>query len=114
MKVPGFLTIELIDIIVDSVIGSLFCMTEDEAGSCSIFFNEIWKSVNSWRYDNDAFASELKDTVRPMLFPTRLLMYPVLSANNASLVNLHISLALESRLHLQKTMDLMTMLRLLA
>lgn len=62
MKVPGFLTIELIDIIVDSVIGSLFCMTEDEAGSCSIFLNEIWKSVNCWRYDNDAFASELKDT----------------------------------------------------
>ena len=70
MRVPGFLTIELIDIIVDAVIGSLFCMTEDEAGSCSIFFNEIWKSVNSWRYDNDAFASELKDTVSVLLFTT--------------------------------------------
>lgn len=61
-KVTGFPTIEVIDIIVDSVIGSLFCMTEDEAGSCSIFLNEIWKSVNSWRYDNDVFASELKNT----------------------------------------------------
>ncbi|KAL7538480.1 hypothetical protein ACHAXR_008594 [Thalassiosira sp. AJA248-18] len=62
IKVPGFLTIELIDNIVNAVIGSLYCMTEDEAGNCSIFLNEIWKSVNSWRYDNDAFASELKNT----------------------------------------------------
>lgn len=64
MKVPGFLTIEVIDNIVNVVTGSLYCMTEDEAGNCSIFFNEIWKVANSWRYDNDAFASELKDTVR--------------------------------------------------
>ncbi|KAL9187407.1 hypothetical protein ACHAXT_001510 [Thalassiosira profunda] len=62
IKVPGFLTIELIDNIVNAVTGSLYCMTEDEAGNCSIFFNEIWKCANSWRYDNDAFASELKDT----------------------------------------------------
>jgi len=62
IKVPGFLTIEVIDNIVNAVTGSLYCMTEDEAGNCSIFLNEIWKSVNSWRYDNDAFASELKDT----------------------------------------------------
>lgn len=64
IRVPGFLTIELIDNIVNAVTGSLYCMTEDEAGNCSIFLNEIWKSVNCWRYDNDAFASELKDTVR--------------------------------------------------
>lgn len=64
INVPGFLTIELIDNIVNAVTGSLYCMTEDEAGNCSIFFNEIWKSVNCWRYDNDAFALELKDTVR--------------------------------------------------
>jgi len=64
MKVPGFLTIEVIDNIVNVVTGSLYCMTEDEAGNCSIFFNEIWKVANSWRYDNDTFASELKDTVR--------------------------------------------------
>ena len=63
IKVPEFPTIELIDIIVDAVVGSLYCMTEDEAGNMSIFLNEIWKSVNSWRYDNDEFASELKDTV---------------------------------------------------
>ena len=63
IQVPDFPTIELIDIIVNAVIGSLYCMTEDEAGNMAIFLNEIWKSVNSWRYDNDAFASELKDTV---------------------------------------------------
>lgn len=63
IKVPGFPTIELIDNIVNAVIGSLYCVTEDEAGNLSIFLNEIWKSVNSWRYDNDAFASELKNWV---------------------------------------------------
>lgn len=64
IRVPGFMTIELIDSIVNAVIGSLYCMTEDEAGNCAIFLNELWKSVNSWRYDNNTFASELKDTVR--------------------------------------------------
>jgi hypothetical protein len=44
--------------------------------SCSIFFNEIWKSVNSWRYDNDAFASELKDTVSVLLFTTYCFIFP--------------------------------------
>jgi THO complex subunit 2 len=63
IQVPDFPTIELIDFIVNAVVGSLYCTTEDEAGNMAIFLNEIWKSVNSWRYDNDAFASELKDTV---------------------------------------------------
>mmetsp|Transcript_4637 Transcript_4637/g.7135 ORF Transcript_4637/g.7135 Transcript_4637/m.7135 type:complete len:1629 (-) Transcript_4637:94-4980(-) len=60
MKLQGFSTIELIDNIVNAAIGSLYCMTEDEAGNLAIFLNEIWKSVNSWRYNNDAFSSELK------------------------------------------------------
>ena len=65
IKVPGFLTTELINNVVNVVSGSLYCMTEDEAGNCSIFLNEVWKSVNSWRYnDNDAFTSELKNTAR--------------------------------------------------
>ena len=63
MRLPGFLTIELVDNIVKAATGSLYCMTEDEAGNLAIFLNEIWKSVNSWRYDNDAFASELKGSV---------------------------------------------------
>ena len=63
MKVPGFSTIELIDGIVNAITGSLYCVTEDEAGNLAIFLNEIWKSANLWRYDNDAFASELKGTV---------------------------------------------------
>lgn len=32
MKLPGFMTIELIDNIVNAATGSLYCMTEDEAG----------------------------------------------------------------------------------
>ena len=42
-------------------------------GNCSIFFNEIWKSVSSWRYDNDAFPSELKDMVRLCHLCTKLI-----------------------------------------
>jgi hypothetical protein len=34
MRLPGFLTIELIDNIVNAATGSLYCMTEDEAGKC--------------------------------------------------------------------------------
>jgi THO complex subunit 2 len=34
MRLPGFLTIELIDNIVNAATGSLYCMTEDEAGEC--------------------------------------------------------------------------------
>jgi hypothetical protein len=33
------------------------------SGNLAIFLNEIWKSVNSWRYDNDAFSSGLKGSV---------------------------------------------------
>jgi len=60
MRLPGFSTIEIIDNIVNAATGSLYSMTEDEAGNLAIFFHEIWKSVNSWRYDNDAFSTELK------------------------------------------------------
>lgn len=87
MKLQGFSTIELIDNIVNAATGSLYCMTEDEAGkflhhhlylgfslcifslhvassgNLAIFLNEIWKTVNSWRYNNDAFSSELKGSV---------------------------------------------------
>lgn len=63
MNVPGLSTIELIDGIVNAITGSLYCTTEDEAGNAAIFLNEIWKSANSWRYNNDSFASELKGTV---------------------------------------------------
>ena len=70
-KVPGFLTLELIDVIVDSVVAGLFCSSEDEAGNLSIFLNEIWTSVNAWRYDNDAFASELKSSVSSISIPAQ-------------------------------------------
>jgi THO complex subunit 2 len=69
MKVPGLSVVELIDGIVNAVTGSLYCMTEDEAGNAAIFLNEIWKSANSWRYDNDSFATELKSTVSRLCTP---------------------------------------------
>lgn len=63
MKVPGFSTIEFIDGVVNAITGSLYATTEDEAGNAAIFLNELWKSTNLWRYDNDSFASELKGMV---------------------------------------------------
>ena len=66
MKVPGFSTIELIDGVVNAITGSLYAITEDEAGNAAIFLNELWKSTNLWRYDNDSFASELKGMVRQL------------------------------------------------
>lgn len=63
LKVEGFSTIEVIDNIINSVSGSLYCVTEDEAGNLSIFVHEIWKVVNSWRYNDACFASELMGTV---------------------------------------------------
>ena len=65
------MTLELIDVFVDAAIAGLFCSSEDEAGNLSIFLNEIWKSVNAWRYDNDAFASELKNTVSSISTPVQ-------------------------------------------
>mmetsp|Transcript_20596 Transcript_20596/g.40842 ORF Transcript_20596/g.40842 Transcript_20596/m.40842 type:complete len:1394 (-) Transcript_20596:90-4271(-) len=62
LKVEEFSTIEVIDNIINSVSGSLYCVTEDEAGNLSIFVHEIWKVVNSWRYNDDCFASELMGT----------------------------------------------------
>ncbi|KAL7470413.1 hypothetical protein ACHAXS_010651 [Conticribra weissflogii] len=59
LKVKGFSTIEVIDNIINSATGSLYCVTEDEAGNLSIFVHEIWKVVNSWRYNDDCFAIEL-------------------------------------------------------
>jgi THO complex subunit 2 len=73
MKIPGLSVVELIDGIVNAITGSLYCITEDEAGNAAIFLNEIWKSVNSWRYDNDSFATELKGTVRR---PAATFMFP--------------------------------------
>lgn len=72
MKIPGLSMIELIDGIVNAITGSLYCITEDEAGNAAIFLNEIWKSANLWRYDNDSFASELKGTVSLFFLHTLL------------------------------------------
>jgi THO complex subunit 2 len=105
IKVPGFPTIELIDNIINAVIGSLYCVTEDEAGNLSIFFNEIWKAVNAWRYDNDAFASELKDTVSfecVMCFMVFMIFIP----HHPFVIPASFSLALDSRKSLQRRMVL--------
>ena len=108
IKVPGFPTIELIDNIVNAVIGSLYCVTEDEAGNLSIFLNEIWKAVNAWRYDNDAFASELKDTVSfecVMFF----MVFMIFGPHHRFVIPASFSLALDSRKSFQRKMALIFM-----
>lgn len=57
---PGFYTIELLDIIVSALVGSLYSITEDEAGCLGIFFSIIWETIVKWRYQPDEFQKQVK------------------------------------------------------
>jgi len=60
---PGFYTIELFDIIVSALVGSLYSITEDEAGCLGIFFSIIWETIVKWRYQPDEFEKQVKGKV---------------------------------------------------
>lgn len=60
---PGFHTIELFDIIVSALVGSLYSITEDEAGCLGIFFSIIWETIVKWRYQADEFTKQVKGKV---------------------------------------------------
>jgi THO complex subunit 2 len=56
---PGFPVIPLFDVIVNSVVGALYSITEDEAGCFGVFMHEIWKTISLWRYDEEAYKSHI-------------------------------------------------------
>ena len=63
LNTPGFSTMEIIDVIVNSVVGALYSITEDEAGCFGIFLNEMWKYVSQWRYDEEFFKNHVDGKV---------------------------------------------------
>jgi len=64
METPGFCTLQLIDVIVNAVVGALYSITENEAGCLGIFLNEIWSVVAEWRYDQNAYETQVAGKVR--------------------------------------------------
>lgn len=67
MSTPGFATIELFDIIVSSIVGSLYSITEDEAGCLGVFFSSIWGKVVKWRYAPEVYSKEVAGKVRGLI-----------------------------------------------
>lgn len=63
-ETPGFSTMLFIDELVDVMAGALYCATEDEAANMAIMLLETWKMVSEWRYNDEAFESEVADKVR--------------------------------------------------
>jgi THO complex subunit 2 len=59
INTPGFPVIPLFDVIVNSVVGALYSITEDEAGCFGVFMHEIWKTISLWRYDEEAYKSHI-------------------------------------------------------
>ena len=64
METPGFCTLQLINVIVNAVVGALYSITENEAGCLGIFLNEIWSVVAEWRYDQNAYETQVAGKVR--------------------------------------------------
>jgi THO complex subunit 2 len=58
LEVPGFSTLHFFDMMIVSLSRALFGLTEGEAANVSLLFNETWKVVSRWRYDEDAFGRE--------------------------------------------------------
>jgi THO complex subunit 2 len=58
LEVPGFSTLHFFDVMIVSLSRALFGLTEGEAANVSLLFNETWKVVSRWRYDEDAFGRE--------------------------------------------------------
>jgi hypothetical protein len=59
---PGFGTIQFLDVLVVTLARALFGMTEGEAANSSILLLEVWKQVSRWRYEKDAFESDIVGT----------------------------------------------------
>lgn len=58
-ETAGFGTLHFYDAAIISMSRSLFAVTEGEAANISIFLVELWKNASRWRYDKEAFESEV-------------------------------------------------------
>ena len=59
LETAGFSTLHCIDELISVVSGSLFGVTEGEAAHLAILLWEIWKVVNSWRYEKGRYEDEV-------------------------------------------------------
>lgn len=59
MDTPGFSTLCFFDCAIIAFSRSLYGLTEGEAANVSIFLRETWKLLSHWRYDDDAYVSEV-------------------------------------------------------
>ncbi len=67
METPGFHVLELFDVIISAIAGSLYSITEDEAGCLGIFLEKIWGTMSEWRYDGKSSAAQLEGKVRTIV-----------------------------------------------
>ena len=68
MDTPGFPTLQLLDSIVNAVVGAIYSITEDEAGCLGIFFEKIWNLISDWRYDENKYDSAVSKRVSLYFF----------------------------------------------
>jgi len=61
VETPGFHTLHLLDRMFLSMSKALFGTTEGEAANVSILFSEAWTIVSRWRYDEQAFKTQVVD-----------------------------------------------------
>jgi THO complex subunit 2 len=59
MDTPGFNTLTFYDCAIIAFSRSLYGLTEGEAANVSIFLRDTWKLLSHWRYEDNAFVSEV-------------------------------------------------------
>lgn len=62
LATPGFSTMHFFDELVNILSGALFSVTESEAATMGIVLLETWKDISRWRYDEQAFETEVVGT----------------------------------------------------
>ena len=58
-ETPRFNILQCFDELIAAVRASLFCSTESEAAAVGILLEETWKCIGRWRYDKQAFTTEI-------------------------------------------------------
>jgi len=55
-ETPHFPTLNYLDKLMKSIPNALFCITENEAKNLALFLKETWKTLNTWRYDEEEYT----------------------------------------------------------
>ncbi len=63
MDTPGFYTLEILDVIMNAVVGALYSTTEEEAGCLGTFLNKLWKMIREWRYEETVYQDQVHGKV---------------------------------------------------